>query len=85
MSAPSLCLGNGSCLTLESAALFSYADFPAVGVAQGHGFYSVSDIPHTCKGQALNRPSAYDLLMVCHAPGNTTPPITFQLLFPQIQ
>lgn len=77
MGGPSLCLGNGPCLTSESAALFSYADFLAVVVAQGHFFYSVNDIPHPCKGQAFNRPSAYGLLMVYHVPGNTISTITF--------
>lgn len=61
----------------KCAALFSCADFLAVGVAQGHGFYSVSDIPHPCKGQAFNRPSAYGLLMVYHVAGKTIPPIVF--------
>lgn len=85
MSVLSPCLGNGACLTLESAAHFSYADFLAVGVAQGNSFYSVSDIPHNCKRQAFNTLSTYSLLMVYHAPGKTIPATTFSAPFPQIQ
>lgn len=64
------------------ASLFSSAGFLAVGVARGHGFHCVSDIPSACKGQAFNGPSVCGLLMVCHAPGKTMASITFLAHFP---
>lgn len=59
-----------------------YRFLRSLGVAWGHGFYCVSDIPHSCKGQSFNGPSVYGLLMLYHVPSKTMAPIMFLTHFP---